>query len=89
VIPAHAQTDSRGPPKYSRIELQQFYRYHLKELREEVLRRKAADGGTLSSKNLAELQGKLDRINSVRLLEAKRNDVWSVDAFGRKIRPKD
>lgn len=89
IMPAHAQTDSRGAPKYNRIELEQFYRYQLMELREEALRRKAAEGGTISSNSLADLQGKLDRINAGRIRDAKRNDGWSVDAFGRSIRPKD
>jgi hypothetical protein len=89
VMPAHAQTDSRGAPKYNRIELQQFYGYQLKELREEALRRKAAEGGTISSVSLADLQGQLDRINAGRIRDAKRNDSWSVDAFGRSTRPKD
>lgn len=94
VMPAQAQTaysvpSSHGARTYNRIELQQFYRYQLKELREEALRRQAAEGGTLNSESLAYLQGKLDRINAVRVKDAKRNDVWSVDAFGRKVRFRD
>jgi hypothetical protein len=92
-MPAHAQTVSSaprsvGPRAYSRIELQQIYHYRLKGLRDEALRRKAADGGTLSPQSLADLQGKLDRINAVRIRDARRNDVMSLDAFGRDVRPK-
>lgn len=91
VTPAAAQTvysQPGGPPKvHDRIELQQIYFHRLKNLREEALRRQAADGGTLTPASSAYLQAKLDKINATRVRDARRNDLLSIDAFGVDRRP--
>ena len=58
------------------------YRAKLKPLREEILARKAIEGGELSEASKAEFQGRLDTLNRQFRRYVKKQDVYGYDAWG-------
>lgn len=77
---------SYGPAHTDLATLQNIYVSRLKDLREEAIRRRLADGGTLSATSRAALQVKLGRINEAHVREVRWNDRFSVDATGAVVR---
>lgn len=59
-----------------------IYQGKMKPLRDEILARKAAEGGTLSEASRAEFQLRLDTINKDFRRFVKKQDVYAYDAWG-------
>lgn len=58
------------------------YRAKLKPLREEILARRAAEGGELSAASKAEFQARLDALNKQFRRYVKKQDVYGYNAWG-------
>ena len=63
-------------------QLLHVYRQKLKPLREEILARKAAEGGDLSKASRAEFQDRLDRLNDEFRRLVRKQDSRGVNGWG-------
>ena len=61
------------------------YRQQLKPLREEILARRAAEGGDLSEASRAEFQMRLNRINADFRRYVRKQDIFAVDSWGDAV----
>ena len=88
VAPVNAQyvvSNAGAAVRSSPYELDVQYRRTLNSLRDEGLKQRNLDGGTLTPDHLAGLQRKLDRINDLHRRALRNENPLSVDANGHPI----